>query len=453
MSLAQIFAEQISVGADPIYLSGEYAQDGEDAVVEGLIFPREVHIEVASLRDITFRNCKFDRDFVLRNSSCDFQIGFQDCEFLSGLRFWRLGGAGVEFHSCTFHRGFEIVPSGDEDLTISFPFSVLKGVCVIGHRRFFSERLPIRSLGTYHAVIDKESSLEIYHLSCTDMDLGGLILREKAAVTLVNVRGKERHSPYRWLNFQDLKTVEKASIALRGVALYGVRLGGTNLEKVDFSESDWPVIDGRSGIHDEIDLRQGIAAAKNPGDLDVLVGKMERTAESYRQLVVNFEAKRNYELAESFHVGEMEMARLKAEAAISKRVGRWARCLNGYRLYRFLSKYGTSYHRAASVLVVLLLGFSVLFLFNGYKIRDGGAVNYDIAACERCQRVSLADVASDYSGSLAMTLSIATLQKERHADPSGATGSILSTAVLVVVSAQLALLLFAIRRRFRRASV
>ncbi|WP_257385534.1 hypothetical protein [Tahibacter caeni] len=452
MSLAKVFEEQIAAGANPICLSGEYAQQGESAVIEGFVFSREVHIQAASLRDLTFRNCEFHRDFVLRNTSCDCRIGFKDCEFLSGLKFWYLGGAGVEFHSCTFHGGFEIVPSG-EDLTISFPFSVLKGVCVVGHRRYFPKRLPIRSLDTHHAVVDKESSLEIYHLSCTGMDLGGLTLREKAAVTLVDVRGKDGHALYRWLDFQDLKAIDKASVALRGVALYGVQFGGTNLEKVDFSESDWPAIDGRTGIYDEIALHQRIAAAKSPGDLDVLVGKMERTAESYRQLVVNFEAKRNYELAESFHVGEMEMARLKAEAAISKRVGGWAKYLNGYRLYRFLSKYGTSYHRAASVLIVSLLGFSALFLFNGYKIKDGGEVNYEIAACDRCKRVSVAEVASDYAGSLAMTLSIATLQKERYADPSGATGSILSTALLVVVSAQLALLLFAVRRRFRRASV
>lgn len=52
-----------------------------------------------------------------------------------------------------------------------------------------------------------------------------------------------------------------------------------------------------------------------------------------------------------------------------------------------------------------------------------------------------------------MTLSIATLQKDRPMDPAGVGGSVLSSLLLLLASSQAALLLFALRRKFRRASI
>jgi hypothetical protein len=52
-----------------------------------------------------------------------------------------------------------------------------------------------------------------------------------------------------------------------------------------------------------------------------------------------------------------------------------------------------------------------------------------------------------------LTLSIVTLQKDRPMDPVGVSGSLLSSLLLLLAPAQAALLLFALRRRFRRASI
>ena len=42
-----------------------------------------------------------------------------------------------------------------------------------------------------------------------------------------------------------------------------------------------------------------------------LIKEADEIAENYRQLVLNYEHKRDYDTAEDFHVGEMEMRRKK----------------------------------------------------------------------------------------------------------------------------------------------
>ena len=71
--------------------------------------------------------------------------------------------------------------------------------------------------------------------------------------------------------------------------------------------------------------------------------------------MLNYERKRDYETAESFHIGEMEMRR--------KKRGR----LNVYSFYRLLSNYGTSYWQGFNILVLMLLLFSGIFLLTGFK--------------------------------------------------------------------------------------
>jgi hypothetical protein len=188
-------------------------------------------------------------------------------------------------------------------------------------------------------------------------------------------------------------------------------------------------------------------------------------AENYRQLVLNYEAKRDFDTAEDFHIGEMEMRRKKKEkqaedeAAKAKWLGMkllW-RCwgvINGYSIYKFLSNYGTSYLQGFLVLLVWLILFSGIFLWSGLKpskehkdsLHD---INYEPCLHTSCQRASWQKV-SDSFRTIVFTLSLLTFQKDRLYEPANAWTQFWVCIAVPLLAGQTALILFAIRRRFKR---
>ena len=97
-------------------------------------------------------------------------------------------------------------------------------------------------------------------------------------------------------------------------------------------------------------------------------GTYPHVAENYSQLVKNHEDNRDYEAAEDFHIGEMEIRRKGIEAEASRHKWKKHLCLlNLYEAYRFLSNYGTSYGQASIVLLVLILSCAWMFLFTGLR--------------------------------------------------------------------------------------
>jgi uncharacterized protein YjbI with pentapeptide repeats len=143
----------------------------------------------------------------------------------------------------------------------------------------------------------------------------------------------------------------------------------TNLERIHFRDVDWPRKGRRQALWDEFPHEGG-----QPN--------YEKVAENYRQLVLNYEAKRDFDTAEDFHVGEMEMRRKKkrtpAEIKAAEAKSRGMKMLwhcwgtirewtNGYSIYKLLSNYGTNYWQGFLVLVVLLALFSGIFLCTGLK--------------------------------------------------------------------------------------
>jgi hypothetical protein len=143
----------------------------------------------------------------------------------------------------------------------------------------------------------------------------------------------------------------------------------TNLERIHFRDVDWPRKGRRQALWDEFPHEGG-----QPN--------YEKVAENYRQLVLNYEAKRDFDTAEDFHIGEMEMRRKKkrtpAEIKAAEAKSRGMKMLwhcwgtirewtNGYSIYKLLSNYGTNYWQGFLVLVVLLALFSGIFLCTGLK--------------------------------------------------------------------------------------
>lgn len=223
----------------------------------------------------------------------------------------------------------------------------------------------------------------------------------------------------------------------------------TDLENVIFRSVRWHragKLVTRRALWDEF---RPLASAEGRG--------YDRIAENYRQLVLNFERKRDYDDADEFHVGEMEIRRKRHGGKATSRVWRWFReWCNLSGAYRLFSRYGTSYRTgfawlAAFVFVI----FPALFLTAGFALsNEGGApatrvIRYKIATSQVAPAPFSAWL-QDYGNALAYTLSVLTFQRERFYIPVGALSRLCLLLAVLVLAAQTALTLLAIRRRFRR---
>jgi uncharacterized protein YjbI with pentapeptide repeats len=181
-----------------------------------------------------------------------------------------------------------------------------------------------------------------------------------------------------------------------------------------------------------------------------------KIAENYSQLVINYERRRDFDTAEDFHVGEMEMRRkrkgLKVKRGWKRTMREW---MNTYSVYRILNNYGTSYWRGLALLVGLILIVSWVFQFTGFQLAKeysgnvGRVIEYDFTF-DSSRWASLTQCLSDYWKSILFTLSIITFQRERFYEPAGDLSRFWLFIAVFVLTAQLAMVLLAIRRRFKR---
>ena len=130
--------------------------------------------------------------------------------------------------------------------------------------------------------------------------------------------------------------------------------------------------------------------------------------------------------------------------------------LNVYSFYRILSNYGTSYWHGFTVLVLMLLFFSGIFLLTGFqpgKETSGieqRLIEYNLWPDSKHESVSLRQWLPDYGKAILFTLSIITFQRERFYQPVGAWSQFCLFIAVFVLTSQAALVLLAIRRQFRR---
>lgn len=172
--------------------------------------------------------------------------------------------------------------------------------------------------------------------------------------------------------------------------------------------------------------------------------KFEALAENYRQLVLNYERRRDYQTADWFHIGEMETRR-KAPGA-GARFGSLRRFFSLHNAYRLLSNYGTGIWHAFAVLLVVIAALSCLFLLTGFREAGGSEVIRYIPAL----RIPSRSLFHDWSRAVLLTISTATLQRDRPYELVGGWSHLVGSVGFIAVAAQTALLLLAIRRRFRR---
>ena len=133
------------------------------------------------------------------------------------------------------------------------------------------------------------------------------------------------------------------------------------------------------------------------------------------------------------------------------------RISNRYLWYRFLSSYGTSYWRAASILSSLIIVvFPISFLLSGFQesaslsIPIPYVVEYNIWPDLSHTRVTFSRFVCDFIRSISYSLSILAFQRSAFYEPLGIWSQLLSSCATLAYYGQLSLLLLAIRRRFKR---
>lgn len=259
--------------------------------------------------------------------------------------------------------------------------------------------------------------------------------------------------------FKRLRVDKEASVEFEGVILSKASFLDTNLEILSFRNVRWHPLTANSYSWRNVALWDEVNPRKKKY---ISVGDYEKIAENYRQLVLNYDRKRDFRMAEQFHIGEMEMLRKRSGAGASSALRRWlGSTLNGYAIYRLLSHYGTSYWHALLMLIVMLACFSWIFVFTGFQTANGGATEPAKVIAENPKpdgrieydwggSTPICDWMADYGKSLVLTLSILTFQRQHFYAPLGALSQLWLIIAALMLTAQVALVLLAIRRRFKR---
>ncbi len=234
--------------------------------------------------------------------------------------------------------------------------------------------------------------------------------------------------------FRDKGMVIFERVDLSKALFYGTSLLEGENTRVEFNDVYWgrKSILGRQVLQDEFEETTK----------EFFLERYQSISDLYHQLVKIYEAKREFETAEDFHIGEMEMRRKRIWAA-AKPWCRWhRRWTNSYFLYKILSNYGTSYWHALVVLCLMLLGFGVFSLLSGFSV-DGYPVEYNLSPH---WQITWTDVWS----ALGYALSALPLKHDAVYKASAPWLEIVKGLASLVLSGQLALTLLAVRRRFKR---
>jgi hypothetical protein len=259
-------------------------------------------------------------------------------------------------------------------------------------------------------------------------------------------------------SFESLRRSKYGAILFEVVNLNKARFLGTQLESIEFRAVTW-LNKGkrRNMLYDE--LPEAFQLARRRSDLVHPATKQigyfhEQLAANYRELVLNYERMRDFDTAEDFHFGEMELRSTIAERRYPDAPRRWLwRYFGPYRIYRIFSGYGASWSRAFCWLLVwLCLIFPLTFMSVGFQRVEpiGGK---PVRVIQHTLTPNLGHIRqwiSDYREAVAFTLSAATFQRVRLYEPLGPSSYFLMIGGSVIFTSQTALLLFALRRRFKR---
>ena len=203
------------------------------------------------------------------------------------------------------------------------------------------------------------------------------------------------------------------------------------IESVQFEDIRWHRKAGRMVLQDELDVVRHGSSFYETYRLSQ-EDRYESVAIAYRRLVNNFDSSGSYDLAEDCYCGALEMTRLDPSRP------RFVRGL--LSMYRWASFYGSDYQRAFWVLLVLLAAFGIGFalLPVGLSPKSAAPASAPLATGQRI-------VAGIFH-----SLEVASFERDPLYTTTGRLGRLASIGETILVPAQLALFLLAVRRRFRR---
>ncbi|MHB8391274.1 MAG: hypothetical protein ACYDBH_17095 [Acidobacteriaceae bacterium] len=251
-------------------------------------------------------------------------------------------------------------------------------------------------------------------------------------------------------DFCYIKVLKDATIVFDCVDLDKASFFNSNLEKIEFRDVRWFRPTNRKWAQ----RRRALWDEFRPLEEQEDKRNYQRIAENYRQLVLNYERKRDFESAEDFHIGEMEIRRREAELRFRNPILKLLlKYFNMYALYWQFSRYGTSYWVALGWLLFWVIGvFPLVFLFSGFNIMDTGTGKFATAIAYhlRPDFTHMWQAFSNWGKAVDLSLFVATFQRSRLYQPSGQWAICCLPIESVIAAAQSALLLLAIRRRFKR---
>lgn len=247
---------------------------------------------------------------------------------------------------------------------------------------------------------------------------------------------------------------------IESCSLARAMLQGTNIKRLTLIDVRWAKRRRDSGhaLWDEIRPR-------SPNDAWDEAG-LQWLAETYRRLVLDCDARRDFERSESFHVGELEVHRWMRGLSFAGRFPRIAkfapgmtswigRNFNAFNVYRLASFYGTSYWQAAWCMSATIALLGALVMASGLApVGDTQRrpINYDLCvAGSRCTAGPFSEWLRDYGHALTYTMQLVTFQRERDYEPAGSGSVLFVGAGSLLIAAEASLLLLALRRKFRRA--
>jgi uncharacterized protein YjbI with pentapeptide repeats len=251
--------------------------------------------------------------------------------------------------------------------------------------------------------------------------------------------------------FNGVRIANEGALVFEKVSLERAGFFDTNLDEILFRDVDWYHIDSRIRLF-------GFSRAQSLWDefrpMKSLDRDYAKIAENYGQLVLNYEGKRDFDTAEHFHIGEMEMRRKKTGAKLSspqlRKLREW---VNGYGAYRASSNYGTSYSQALIILVAMLLFFALMFQYSGFKTSSNAPdriIEYNVFPDSSHRTVTAKEWLDDYFSAMTLCLSVVTFQKDRFYEPLEGYARAWLFLAVITLTGQTAMTLLAIRRRFRR---
>jgi hypothetical protein len=230
------------------------------------------------------------------------------------------------------------------------------------------------------------------------------------------------------VNFQRIRLLKPQQVFFHHVDLSRWSFLDTDLRRIDFDDVTWGTIrrllSRRTALFDELNV-------SNQKD------KLAKVERLYRHLKQNYESQRDYGRAGDFYYGEMEMKRRQLNPL--GQIPFW--------IYRILSGYGESYPRALFWLIVMWLGFAVLFTVVGYTDKEMGI------SVQRYLTWNPSEwwgTISDIARSLIYSAQSMTLFHELNITFHSAWGKAIKLVASVLGVIQIALFGLALQRRFKR---